>query len=157
MTKNQRIKKSATPGDYRYYRDRDGVNDILFIEDTRDGAILMGIYFWDHPEDNEAAQAEAKARLIVQALNMPGGWIDQYHVTHSTLQAHKEIAAIWSVQDVQRVRPDLGDAKAWEVLQEIDRLHDAEYGITWDTLMLTADEMFPKKPRTRRAKRTSND
>ncbi len=153
MSTNQSTKKPVAPGPYRYYRDRDGVNDILFIEDSRDCEILMGIYFWDEPDTDEAAQAEAKAEMIVKALNMPGCWIDQYHVTRFTLLAHKQIAAIWSVLDVQRVRPDLSEAEAWEVLQWIDRYQDGEHGITWDTLRLTADEKFPKKPRTRKAKR----
>ncbi len=155
MTTTQHNKASPTPGRYGYYRDRYGVNDILFIEDTRNGAILMGIYFCDEPSRDEAAQAEAKARLIVEALNMPGCWIDQYHVTRYTLEAHKEIAAIWSVADVQRIRSDLNEAQAWEVLQKVDRSHDCNHGITWGTLKSTADDMFPRKRRTRKAKQAA--
>lgn len=143
MTNKQQT--NSTPGPYGYRRDRDGCHDIFFIEDTRDGTIIMGIYFWDEPDTGEAAQAEAKAQLIVQALNMPGCWIDQYHVTRSTLRTHQQIAAIWSVEDVLEIRSDLTENQAWEVLQQVDGYHDADHGVTWDTLRWTARELFPSK------------
>ena len=71
----------AEAGRYSYFRDKDGCDDVFFIEDSQDGAIVMGIYFWDEPDTNEAAEAEIKVKLVVQALNMQGGWIDQEHVT----------------------------------------------------------------------------
>ena len=56
--------------------------------------------------------------------------IDVYEL----LGQRKQIAVIWSIEDVQQVRPDLTDDQAWQVLVEVDRRNDAELGINWQTL-----------------------
>ncbi len=58
------------------------------------------------------------------------------------LKEAKQIAHIWSIEDVQSVRPDLDDDQAWLVLQRVDEAKDAEYGITWSTLEMVAGGMF---------------
>jgi hypothetical protein len=63
---------------------------------------------------------------------------------HQLLAEHRMIAAIWCVEDVQGVRPDLTADQAWEVLEEVGRKHDAEYGIGWITLETMADMLFPR-------------
>jgi hypothetical protein len=70
---------------------------------------------------------------------------------HKLLAKHRMIGVVWCIQDVQEVRPDLTDDQAWEVLQEVERKHDAEYGINWTTLEIVADDLFPR-PTSRRRK-----
>ena len=55
-------------------------------------------------------------------------------------------AAKWSIEDVQNVRPDLSDEQAMEVLKKVENVdeHDAEMEITWITLELCAQTLFPK-------------
>jgi hypothetical protein len=60
------------------------------------------------------------------------------------LEAHGQIAAIWSIEDVETVRPDLTNAQCMEVLLECDRRHDAEIGINWDVIRVHADNLFPE-------------
>ena len=67
---------------------------------------------------------------------------------HELLAARRQIAHIWSIEDVQSVRPDLDDDQSWEVLQSVDHHKDAEYGITWLTLALAADHLFGDAPET---------
>jgi hypothetical protein len=67
------------------------------------------------------------------------------------LAKHRMIGVVWSIVDVQQVRPHLTDDQAWEVLQEVERKHDAECGITWTTLEIVADGLFPT-PTSRRRK-----
>jgi hypothetical protein len=67
---------------------------------------------------------------------------------HSYLASRKQIAAIWCTEDVQAVRPDLNKDQAWAVLQEVDRRCSAEYGITWDKLGDTAQELYGSPPAT---------
>ena len=55
----------------------------------------------------------------------------------------RQIAIIWSVEDVQAVRDDLSDYHAMEVLNEVKRRHDAEIGVSWETLRIWADELYP--------------
>ena len=54
-----------------------------------------------------------------------------------------QVAIIWSVEDVQSVRPDLTNDQAMDVLEMVERKHDATIGITWDTLEIWADELYP--------------
>jgi len=65
---------------------------------------------------------------------------------HDLLARRMQIAVIWDIEDVQEVRPDLTDEQAWEVLQQIDRHHDATLGINWDMLECTADMLFGDAP-----------
>jgi hypothetical protein len=60
------------------------------------------------------------------------------------------IAHIWSVEDVQFVRPDLNAKEAWAVLKQLGKDLDSSRGITWDTLNEAATDLFGK-PRERDA------
>jgi hypothetical protein len=63
---------------------------------------------------------------------------------HHLLAKHRMIGVFWCIQDVQEVRPDLTDDQAWQVLQEVQRKHDAEFGISWTTLETVADDLYPE-------------
>ena len=102
----------------------------------------------DRVDEREAALrlqrvfAEKKAKMLVAAMNLPrGGTVELPH-PFARLAERREIAAIWTVRDVQRIRPDLLEDQAWAVLREID-CDIFNRGITWETLRLTADKMFP--------------
>ena len=62
---------------------------------------------------------------------------------HELLKARRQIAIVWSVEDVQEVRPDLTAEQSWEVLQSCEAAHDCELGITWLSLEVAADVLFP--------------
>lgn len=64
------------------------------------------------------------------------------------LALRHQIAVIWSIEDVQEIRPDLTEEQAWDVLQETRRRHDATLGISWDTLEFHANSMFGDAPET---------
>jgi hypothetical protein len=72
------------------------------------------------------------------------------HFVHQLLAKNRQIAAIWCIEDVKGVRPDLTDDQAWEVLQQVGDIHDAEWGINWTTLETVADDHFPKPTSRRR-------
>jgi hypothetical protein len=55
----------------------------------------------------------------------------------------KQIAIIWSVKDVLGVRPDLTDEQCMQVLKRVQSAHDPDVGITWNTLSITANDLFP--------------
>jgi hypothetical protein len=67
---------------------------------------------------------------------------------HELLASHQQIAHIWGTEDVQKVRPDLSDEQAWEVLQYVDCRKDAKWGITWLTLEMAAGHLFGNAPTT---------
>jgi len=62
------------------------------------------------------------------------------------LAERRQIAVIWSVEDVQEVRPDLSEDQGWDVLQVVQRRHDATLGVTWDTLEWVARDLFGDAP-----------
>lgn len=57
----------------------------------------------------------------------------------------KTIAIEWGVDDVLEIRPDLTEDQAWHVLETNYHEHDANYGITWDTLKGWADYLYPEE------------
>src|SRR5271157_1223867 len=63
---------------------------------------------------------------------------------HQALADRHEIAITWSTVDVRHVRPNLDEEQAWEVLQQVKDIHDAEWGVSWTTLATVADDLFPK-------------
>lgn len=63
---------------------------------------------------------------------------------HKLLEQHREVAVVWSVEDVQSVRPDLNDDQSWKVLQRCEKAHDCNYGFTWDLIDMVASDLFPE-------------
>jgi hypothetical protein len=50
----------------------------------------------------------------------------------------------WHVEDVQEKRPDLSNEQAIDVLNYIQRNHDANTGINWEVIEYAADDLFPE-------------
>ena len=71
---------------------------------------------------------------------------DVNHFVHRLLAKYRKIAIPWCVEDVQNVRPHLTADQAWEVLEEVKNKHHADYGISWTTLEIIADDIFPMSP-----------
>jgi hypothetical protein len=63
---------------------------------------------------------------------------------HTLLRHRRQIAVIWSIEDVQLRRPDLTNDEAWNVLQQCKRIHNCEIGFTWDLIDTVADDLFPQ-------------
>jgi hypothetical protein len=61
------------------------------------------------------------------------------------LKQRRQIALVWTVDDVLSVRPDLSGDQAWTVLQLVDDQHDASLGVTWETIEDAAQSLFPQK------------
>lgn len=68
------------------------------------------------------------------------------------LAQSQQTGIVWSIEDVQEVRPDLANAQAWEALQLVERCHDANIGVSWDTVAMAAQTLFgdPTKNKQRR-------
>ena len=85
----------------------------------------------------EAARASGAATA---EANTDGGLPDPAGIdVHALLAARRQIATIWSIEDVQCVRSGLTDDQAWEVLQRVRKCHDATIGINWDLLKIHAE------------------
>lgn len=89
----------------------------------------------DIPHNTEAAIKEAPAT---------GAPLD----VHQLLADRRQIAVIWSIEDVQSVRPDLTGDQAWQVLRRCERVHDCEIGFNWLLIETIADDLFPEPEAT---------
>lgn len=58
------------------------------------------------------------------------------------LAKQRQIAVLWSVDDVLELRPDLSTDQAWKVLQQAEEHHDAEIGIHWNLLTQIAEGLY---------------
>ena len=61
----------------------------------------------------------------------------------NTWDVNSQIAIIWSIEDVLEVNNNLTDEQAFAVLTTLDRYHDCNYGISWDTIADTITNMYP--------------
>ncbi|HEY4313338.1 MAG TPA: hypothetical protein VGN12_28065 [Pirellulales bacterium] len=62
------------------------------------------------------------------------------------LEERRQIAIVWSIDDVQEVRSDLNPDQAWQVLRQCQRVHDCEFGITWQLIETVAEDLFGSNP-----------
>ncbi len=67
---------------------------------------------------------------------------------HRLLATRRQIAHIWSIEDVQSQCDWLTDEQAWEVLQSVKRHSDASVGINWDVIDQFAHDLYPQSPST---------
>lgn len=67
---------------------------------------------------------------------------------HTLFASRRQVAIIWSTEDVQTVRPNLTDDEAWIVLQRCEKIHDCEVGFNWLLIETVADELFPEPAAT---------
>ena len=59
------------------------------------------------------------------------------------INPQREIAIIWSINDVKGVCPELSDEQAMQVLQQVQSRHDPIIGVNWEVLDVIASELFP--------------
>jgi hypothetical protein len=106
-------------------------------------------------KDSPEAEAEAeKAWRAIEAAQTAIAEAKSAGMALSDLDLHafaanrRQIASLWSVEDVQSIRPDLTEGQAWEVLQSAEKGHDATIGINWEVLGCHAEMLFGDAPDT---------
>ena len=57
----------------------------------------------------------------------------------------RTIEISWHIDDVKQQRPDLNDQQALQVLLEMEHNHDANFGITWETIDVVAEDLYPEQ------------
>lgn len=67
---------------------------------------------------------------------------------HMLLAERRQVAIIWSIEDVLSVRPDLDEDQAWRVLQQCGNAHDCEMGFNWLFIEVVADDLYPANDAT---------
>jgi hypothetical protein len=54
----------------------------------------------------------------------------------------KKIHITWDIYDVLSIRPDLTELQASEILQFVEKNHDANEGINWGVIEIAIDILF---------------
>jgi hypothetical protein len=109
----------------------------------------------NHLADLYGSEIEIPARIDLYQLLELARTAEEYQFDidiHELLADNRQIAHIWGIGDVQKVRPDLDDDQAWQVLQTIDRRLDSEQGVCWETIEIVADELFGDAPEAEEAR-----
>lgn len=78
----------------------------------------------------EAASTRTKTEIDIDAL----------------LAERRQIAIVWSIEDVQQRRSDLTEDQCWEVLETAKDSHESDIGINWDVLEFHAEMLFGSAP-----------
>jgi len=72
--------------------------------------------------------------------------LDALNVVTCEPLTNDQIELIWHIEDVQEVRSDLTDDQARDVLKSLRRQHDANIGINWEVIEITAQTLFGDPP-----------
>lgn len=56
-----------------------------------------------------------------------------------------EIAIVWSVDDVMEECKWLTKEQAYDVLHHLDRKHDANIGVNWETIYYWGQHLYPQE------------
>jgi hypothetical protein len=56
----------------------------------------------------------------------------------------EQISIKWHLDDVLSVRPNLTKIQASQVLEYLDRKHDANIGVNWEVIENVSDILFPE-------------
>jgi len=105
--------------------------------------IMAGVSFNGAYHSTKTPAGQTYQQFVAEVLNFIEDKIREHG---KVIHTDREVALVWGIDDVQseEVRPDLTDAQALEVLQTAEANHDANYGIGWDSLRDTANELFPQ-------------
>jgi hypothetical protein len=130
---------------------------VLDVAKLAQGDITFGVnsFRGDHYEPHLRKAIVNRQRAIDAETSAPPSTETNQTVTtnddidiDAILADRKQIALIWSIDDVQDVRPDLTDDQAWEVLRQVKSDHDATIGVTFETLEWVAQDLFGDAPET---------
>lgn len=88
------------------------------------------------PPDDENA-------VIHRLFGDPHDFVDDDDGEEVECNDTNSITVQWHIKDVQRVRRDLTDEQAFQVLQRVEDKHDARHGVNWQIIKLWADDLFP--------------
>jgi hypothetical protein len=119
---------------------------VLDVDKLAKGDIAFGSNSWrgDHYEPPLRKAIERCWRERPEGVYEHTPQID----IEQLLRQRRQVAVIWSIDDIQEVRPDLTDDQAWQVLQCCHDKHDGELGLTWTTIEIVADDLFPEPSAT---------
>ncbi len=117
----------------------DGCDNTFDIVSRTTGRRIGWAPYWE--QRTAAKRSALKLMSVLEALVDGNLRLDMA----ALLEEQRQVAVVWSVEDVQEVRPDLTDGQAWIVLQHCDRRHDCNDGFTLPLIESAAEKLFPEQ------------
>ena len=71
------------------------------------------------------------------------------------MNSKREIYLAWSIKDVYRLRPDLNEEQAGDVLESVFNNHDIDEVICDDIVLFWADSLYPRNKSSPQTEQTS--
>ncbi|MEQ8694155.1 MAG: hypothetical protein RIC85_02365 [Gammaproteobacteria bacterium] len=72
------------------------------------------------------------------------GWCSALDELDCALAVRRQIAVLWTTDDVLEMREDLNEQQAWQVLQYCNEAYDRRVGFGWPFIDLVASDLFPE-------------
>jgi len=119
----------------------EGFCAVLDVDQLAAGDIAFGSNSW-RGDDYEPPLRQMLA-MHYQMLPNDAPAVHELDI-QQLLRQRRQVAVVWSIEDVKSLRPDLTDDQAWDVLEQAYDVHDCEWGFTWTHLQTVADDMFPE-------------
>ena len=109
--------------------------------------------YWESDLDKMDSQFQTRIKAVLKATDRVAGNERMQHLWANTLREldytykkvrnlKRSISFDWDIDDVNNVRPDLSPDQAMSVLERINKLYDPNVGVNYDTIRMTAIDLF---------------
>jgi hypothetical protein len=115
----------------------DGCDETFEIVSRNTGCRVAWTGYWEAKNP-----ARRSALILTKALNSIFAGYGINICISSLAKEQRQLAIVWSIEDVLEIRPDLNEEQTWHVLQMIDKNHDANIGMNWEVIAATAEALF---------------
>ena len=109
--------------------------------------------YWESDLDKMDSQFQTRIKAVLKATDRVADNERMQHLWANTLREldytykkvrnlKRSISFDWDIDDVNNVRPDLSPDQAMSVLERINKLYDPNVGVNYDTIRMTAIDLF---------------
>ena len=109
--------------------------------------------YWESDLDKMDSQFQTRIKAVLKATDRVAGNERMQHLWANTLREldytykkvrnlKRQVSFDWDIDDVNNVRPDLTPDQAMSVLERINKLYDPNVGVNYDTIRMTAIDLF---------------
>ena len=109
--------------------------------------------YWESDLDKMDSQFQTRIKAVLKATDRVAGNERMQHLWANTLREldytykkvrnlKRQVSFAWDIDDVNNVRPDLTPDQAMSVLERINKLYDPNVGVNYDTIRMTAIDLF---------------
>ena len=109
--------------------------------------------YWESDLNKMDSQFQTRIKAVLKATDRVAGNERMQHLWANTLREldytykkvrnlKRQVSFDWDIDDVNNVRPDLTPDQAMSVLERVNKLYDPNIGVNYDTIRMTAIDLF---------------